>query len=152
MIDVEQITAEWKSDCVIDDLNLDKENTRIPSLHSKYVGMMVDENKELRKMLRDRAVLRRLLRGYYLGELESSDLEKLGRDQFYKKILKNELNEHIDTDKTMIIVNAKVSVLEEKVDILKEIIRSINNRGYQLKNAIDWHRLTMGLICFGLLN
>ena len=84
MIDVEQITAEWKSDCVIDDLNLDKENTRIPSLHSKYVGMMVDENKELRKMLRDRAVLRRLLRGYYLGELESSDLEKLGRDQFYK--------------------------------------------------------------------
>lgn len=144
MIDVEQITAEWKSDCVIDDLNLDKENTRIPSLHSKYVGMMVDENKELRKMLRDRAVLRRLLRGYYLGELESSDLEKLGRDQFYKKILKNELNEHIDTDKTMIIVNAKVSVLEEKVDILKEIIRSINNRGYQLKNAIDWHRLTMG--------
>ena len=144
MIDVEQITAEWKSDCVIDDLNLDKENTRIPSLHSKYVGMMVVENKELRKMLRDRAVLRRLLRGYYLGELESSDLEKLGRDQFYKKILKNELNEHIDTDKTMIIVNAKVSVLEEKVDILKEIIRSINNRGYQLKNAIDWHRLTMG--------
>ena len=144
MIDVEQITAEWKSDCVIDDLNLDKENTRLPSLHSKYVGMMVDENKELRKMLRDRAVLRRLLRGYYLGELESSDLEKLGRDQFYKKILKNELNEHIDTDKTMIIVNAKVSVLEEKVDILKEIIRSINNRGYQLKNAIDWHRLTMG--------
>jgi hypothetical protein len=144
MIDVEQITAEWKSDCVIDDLNLDKENTRIPSLHSKYVGMMVDENKELRKLLRDRAVLRRLLRGYYLGELEESDLERLGRDQFYKKILKNELNEHIDTDKTMIIINAKVSVLEEKVDILKEIIRSVNNRGYQLKNAIDWHRLTMG--------
>ena len=144
MIDVEQITAEWKSDCVIDDLNLDKENTRIPSLHSKYVGMMVDENKELRKFLRDRAILRRLLRSYYLGESEESDLERLGRDQFYKKILKNELNDHIDTDKTMVVLNAKVSAAEEKVDILKEIIRSINNRGYQLKNAIDWHRLTMG--------
>ena len=144
MIEIEQITKEWKSDCIIDDLNLDKENTRIPSLHSKYVGMMVDENKELRKLLRDRAILKRLLRSYYLGEAEESDLEKLGRDQFYKKILKNELNEYLDTDKTMIVVNAKVSVLEEKVDVLKEIIRSINNRGYQLKNAIDWHRLTMG--------
>ena len=144
MVDVEQITEEWKSDCVIDDLNLDKENTRIPSLHSKYVGMMVDENKELRKFLRDRAILRRLLRSYYLGESEESDLEKLGRDQFYKKILKNELNDHIDTDKMMVVLNAKVSAAEEKVDVLKEIIRSINNRGYQLKNAIDWHRLTMG--------
>ena len=144
MIEIEQITKEWKSDCIIDDLNLDKENTRIPSLHSKYVGMMVDENRELRKLLRDRAILKRLLRSYYLGEAEESDLEKLGRDQFYKKILKNELNEYLDTDKTMIVVNAKVSVLEEKVDVLKEIIRSINNRGYQLKNAIDWHRLTMG--------
>jgi len=144
MIEIKQIAEEWKSDCIIDDLNLDKENTRIPSLHSKYVGMMVDENKELRKLVRDRAILRRLLRSYYLGEAEESDLEKLGRDQFYKKILKNELNEYLDTDKTMIVVNAKVSVLEEKVDVLKEIIRSINNRGYQLKNAIDWHRLTMG--------
>jgi uncharacterized protein (UPF0297 family) len=144
MIEIEQITKEWKSDCIIDDLNLDKENTRIPSLHSKYVGMMVDENRELRKLLRDRAILKRLLRSYYLGEAEESDLERLGRDQFYKKILKNELNEYLDTDKTMIVVNAKVSIAEEKVDVLKEIIRSVNNRGYQLKNAIDWHRLTMG--------
>jgi len=50
----------------------------------------------------------------------------------------------MDTDDLMIRVNAKISTQEEKVDVLKEIIRSINSRGYQLKNAIDWHRLTMG--------
>ena len=58
--------------------------------------------------------------------------------------LQKQLNDHIDTDKMMVVLNAKVSAAEEKVDVLKEIIRSINNRGYQLKNAIDWHRLTMG--------
>lgn len=144
MLEIEQITQEWKSDCKIDDLNLDKENTRIPSLHSKYVGMMVDENKVLRKLLRDRSILRRLLRKYYLGEAEEAELEKLNREQFLRKILKNELNEYMETDEDMIKINAMISVLEEKVDVIKEIIRSINNRGYQLKNAIDWHRLTMG--------
>ena len=144
MINIDEIVESWREDSKIDDLNLDKENVRIPSLHSKYVGMMVDENKSLRTLIRDRAILRRLLRSYYLGKADTDDLEKLGRDQFYEKILKNELNEYMDTDELMIRINARISTQEEKSDVLKEIIRSINSRGYQLKNAIDWHRLTMG--------
>ena len=144
MINIDEIVESWREDSKIDDLNLDKENVRIPSLHSKYVGMMVDENKSLRTLIRDRAILRRLLRSYYLGKADTDDLEKLGRDQFYEKILKNELNEYMDTDELMIRINARISTQEEKIDVLKEIIRSINSRGYQLKNAIDWPRLTMG--------
>ena len=144
MINIDEIVESWREDSKIDDLNLDKENVRIPSLHSKYVGMMVDENKSLRTLIRDRAILRRLLRSYYLGKADTDDLEKLGRDQFYEKILKNELNEYMDTAELMIRINARISTQEEKIDVLKEIIRSINSRGYQLKNAIDWHRLTMG--------
>ena len=144
MINIDEIVESWREDSKIDDLNLDKENVRIPSLHSKYVGMMVDENKSLRTLIRDRAILRRLLRSYYLGKADTDDLEKLGRDQFYEKILKNELNEYMDTDELMIRINARISTQEEKIDVLKEIIRLINSRGYQLKNAIDWHRLTMG--------
>ena len=144
MVNIDEIVESWREDSKIDDLNLDKENVRIPSLHSKYVGMMVDENKSLRTLIRDRAILRRLLRSYYLGKADTDDLEKLGRDQFYEKILKNELNEYMDTDELMIRINARISTQEEKIDVLKEIIRSINSRGYQLKNAIDWHRLTMG--------
>ena len=143
-MNIDEIVESWREDSKIDDLNLDKENVRIPSLHSKYVGMMVDENKSLRTLIRDRAILRRLLRSYYLGKADTDDLEKLGRDQFYEKILKNELNEYMDTDELMIRINARISTQEEKIDVLKEIIRSINSRGYQLKNAIDWHRLTMG--------
>jgi len=144
MMNIDEIVQSWREDSKIDDLNLDKENVRIPSLHSKYVGMMVDENKSLRTLYRDRAILRRLLRSYYLGKADTDDLEKLGRDQFLEKILKNELNDYMDTDELMIRVNAKISAQEEKIDVLKEIIRSINSRGYQLKNAIDWHRLTLG--------
>jgi len=144
MMNIDEIVESWREDSKIDDLNLDKENIRIPSIHSKYVGMMVDENKSLRSLIRDRAVLRRLLRAYYLGKADTDSLERLGREQFLEKILKNELNEYMDTDELMIRTNAKISAQEEKIDVLKEIIRSVNSRGYHLKNAIDWHRLTMG--------
>jgi len=144
MISIDEIVQSWKDDCKIDDLNLDRENIRIASLHSKYVGFMVDENKILRTHYRDRAILKRILRSYYLGEAEEKDLEQLGRDQFQKRIMKNELNDYFETDDLLIRINAKISAQEEKIDVLKEIIKSINGRGFQLKNAIDWHRLTMG--------
>jgi hypothetical protein len=143
-MNIEEIVKSWQEDCKIDDLNLDRENIRIPSLHSKYVGMMVDENKSLRTLYRDRAILRRLLRSYYLGEADEKDLEQLGKEQFLKKILKNELNDYLETDDLMIRINAKVATQEEKIEVIKEIVKSINSRGFQLKNAIDWHRLTMG--------
>jgi|DEB0MinimDraft_3_1074331.scaffolds.fasta_scaffold05163_5 hypothetical protein len=144
IMNIEEIVKSWQEDCKIDDLNLDRENIRIPSLHSKYVGMMVDENKSLRTLYRDRAILRRLLRSYYLGEADEKDLEQLGKEQFLKKILKNELNDYLETDDLMIRINAKVATQEEKIEVIKEIVKSINSRGFQLKNAIDWHRLTMG--------
>lgn len=144
MISIDEIVQSWKDDCKIDDLNLDRENIRIASLHSKYVGFMVDENKILRTHYRDRAILKRILRSYYLGEADEKDLEQLGRDQFQKRIMKNELNDYFETDDLLIRINAKISAQEEKIDVLKEIIKSINGRGFQLKNAIDWHRLTMG--------
>jgi len=144
IMNIEEIVKSWQEDCKIDDLNLDREKIRIPSLHSKYVGMMVDENKSLRTLYRDRAILRRLLRSYYLGEADEKDLEQLGKEQFLKKILKNELNDYLETDDLMIRINAKVATQEEKIEVIKEIVKSINSRGFQLKNAIDWHRLTMG--------
>lgn len=132
-MNIDEIVESWREDSKIDDLNLDKENIRIPSIHSKYVGMMVDENKSLRSLIRDRAILRRLLRAYYLGKADTDSLERLGREQFLEKILKNELNEYMDTDELMIRTNAKISAQEEKIDVLKEIIRSVNSRGYHLK-------------------
>jgi hypothetical protein len=33
---------------------------------------------------------------------------------------------------------------QEKVDLLESIIKSIHNRGYQLKTALDFLRFTMG--------
>ena len=87
---------------------------------------------------------RRVLLEYYLGELDQSELEELGRDQFYKKLLKNEVDLYIDSDDMLTDISLKVTLQQEKVDYLESIIKSINNRGFQIKNAIEWNRFITG--------
>jgi hypothetical protein len=68
----------------------------------------------------------------------------LGRQQFYKKLLKNEVDVYIESDNMMIEANLRLGMQDEKVAYLDSIIKNINNRGFQLKTAVDWARFTTG--------
>ena len=46
---LESIQELWTSDCVLDDLQLDVESTRIPELHNKYFKIFSDEKLRLVK-------------------------------------------------------------------------------------------------------
>lgn len=141
---IEDIVSEWDKDCRIDETELGDESTKIPVIHNKYLKIYVGENAQLRRMMAQRNRRKRVLTEYYLGELDRDELEDLGRDQFYKKILKNEVEMYIESDDMWIDINLKVALQQEKVNYLDSIIRSINNRGFQIKNAIDWLRFTNG--------
>jgi N6-adenosine-specific RNA methylase IME4 len=42
----------------------------------------------------------------------------------------------------MLILNSKIGVIEEKISVLENILKALNNRGFQIKSAIEWHKLT----------
>jgi hypothetical protein len=102
------------------------------------------ENAQLKLMYAQRFKLKRKLSEYYLGELDKDDLEEIGRKQFYKKLLKNEIETYIESDDKFIETNLRIALQEEKVHYIESIIRSINNRGFQIKNAVDWIRFKNG--------
>ena len=141
---IEDIVAQWDKDCKIDETELGTEAAKIPNLHNKYLKLFMAERVVLFKMKAEYRKKKRLLLEYYLGELDRDELDQLGRDQFYKKLLKNEVDTYIESDELLIDVTLKVSVQEEKVSYLESIIKSINNRGFQIKSAIDWAKFTMG--------
>ena len=87
---------------------------------------------------------RRKLLEYYLGELDQDELQEIGRQQFFKKLLKNEVDTYIESDDMMIQANLQLGMQEEKVGYLESIIKSINNRGFQIKSAVDWAKFTTG--------
>lgn len=143
-MNIEQIVFEWNKDSKIDETELGTEAIKIPKLHNKYMMFFMGERIVIAKLKSDRSKLRRKLIEYYLGELDKEELEELGRAQFYKKLLKNEVESYIESDDLFISINLKVSMQEEKVNYIEAIIRNLNNRNFQIKSAIDWMKFTQG--------
>jgi len=81
---------------------------------------------------------------YYLGELDDEELKQLGRDQFFKKLMKSEVDAYIEADDLMIETNLRLGMQEEKISYLEAVIKNINNRGFQIKSAVDWAKFTTG--------
>jgi|DEB0MinimDraft_10_1074344.scaffolds.fasta_scaffold142570_2 hypothetical protein len=144
LMKVEDIMEQWDKDCKLDETELGNESTKIPTLHNKYLKIFLAERVRLFQQKAELKKKRRVLLEYYLGELDQSELEELGRDQFYKKLLKNEVDLYIDSDDMLTDISLKVTLQQEKVDYLESIIKSINNRGFQIKNAIEWNRFITG--------
>ena len=67
----------------------------------------------------------------------SSDLAK-------GMILKQEVQWYMDADKDIIDVSLKIGIQQEKIEMLTSIVQTLNNRGYQIKNAIDWLKFING--------
>jgi len=141
---IEDIVSLWDKDCKIDETELAVESANIPLIHNKYLKIFMSERVQLIRMKAKQKQTKKLLTEYYLGELDREELQELGRDQFYKKVLKNEIDTYIDSDDMMIEIILKVALQQEKVDYIEAILKQLNNRGFQIKNAIDWNRFVQG--------
>jgi hypothetical protein len=143
-LNIESIVKEWDKDCKIDETELGRESTKIPVVHNKYIKIFMGERIAMYKLRAESKRVRKTLIEYYMGELDDDELSDLGRDQFFKRLLKNEVDAYIESDELMIETNLKLGLQEEKISYLEAIIRNINNRGFQIKSAIDWAKFTTG--------
>ena len=141
---IEEIRAEWDADSVIDKTEIGDEALKIPKLHAKYMRMLSDERLLLRKLETDLKVLKRDKYEFYtMGPTkEQKDLgwELPARGM----VLKQDINIYMEADKQVVDLSLRVGMQQEKVELLDSVIRSIMNRGYQLKTALDFLKFTMG--------
>ena len=141
---MKEIADMWEKDSEMDDTELAVESIKIPQTHHKYLKILMAERIELIKQYGNRKKVKKLLCEYYLGELDDEELKSINRKQFFKKILKQEMDTYIESDDMMIEANIKTGLQQEKVEYVDSIIKQLNNRGFQIKNAIDWNRFTSG--------
>ena len=57
---------------------------------------------------------------------------------------RSDLEMFIESDKDILELTEKISYQKEKIEYLESIIKTLNTRGFQIKNAIEWKRFTMG--------
>jgi Recombination, repair and ssDNA binding protein UvsY len=140
---LEAIYEEWKKDSEIDKTELGDESIKIPKLHHKYFQVYSSEKLLLKKYEAEMRQLKLAKYEFYtMGPNE--DTPKDWTLPPRGMILKGDIPMYLEGDKEIIEMSLKIGLQQEKVELLESIIKSLSNRGFQIKAAIDWFKFTMG--------
>lgn len=141
---LDEIYDLWNKDSEIDKTELGEESLKIPKLHHKYFQIYSTEKLLLRKFESEMKTLK-LDKYEFYSQGPSKETEQKGWSLPAKGlILKQELPMYLEGDREIINMSLKIGLQQEKVELLESIIKSLTNRGFQIKAAIDWYKFTMG--------
>ena len=142
---LEEIQELWNRDREIDISELATESIRIPQIHDKYLKIYVDEKIKLKKLQLNLAKISKMKSDYYSGRMSQEELDRLEWQPFLVKVLKGEVNSYVESDDDIIKLKETIALMEEKINYIDSVIRMINNRGFQIKSAIDWIKYKDGI-------
>jgi hypothetical protein len=142
---LDEITSLWEQDSKIDKTELADESLKIPQLHHKYYKIYSNEKLILRKLNTEYKQLRlQKFEFYTQGPNEETEdkgwvLPAIGR------ILKVDVAQYIEADNDLIQLSLKIGIQEEKIEFLESIIKTLNNRGYNIHTALEFIKFMNGL-------
>jgi|TARA_B110000977_G_scaffold52076_1_gene70795 hypothetical protein len=136
-MDTNDISAIWASDSPIDETNLLGESKRIPSLHSKYYNLYYREVLRVKKLKAEYKELEMDKRNWYDGSMAEEDLREKGWKPFQRKVIRNDLDKHIQADKDVIKLSLTIDFHTANANYLEDIIKTIHSRNFVVKNMID---------------
>lgn len=143
---IDELMEEWKKDSKIDNTILDVESLKLSVLHSKYIEIYKQQKMREQKLNFDMSKLVKLKWRYYDGKLNGTDeLVQLGWEPMREKYLRTEIGTMIDGDDDILEIKNKLAYTELFVDCCEKIIKEINQRSFNLKNAIEFMKFTQGV-------
>ena len=133
----------WEEDAEIDPDNLHTESLKIPSLHAKYFALYNTIFLLRKKAEQQRKNIRHERYQYFSGK---ADPEVYTENPFPKKIRdKDTMNKYLDADEKLSSSSLKIDYYDTMLVYLESILKVIQNRTYQIKNAIEFMRFNSGL-------
>lgn len=140
----EDVIASWEKDSVIDRTELADESLKIPKLHHKYYSIYVTEKVVLRKLESEFKKLKLDKYEFYTQGPTEETRDKGWRMPARGMILKADIPMYMEGDQDIIDLSLRIGMQQEKVEFIESIIKSLQTRGYIIKNAIDFTKFTMG--------
>ena len=145
-MNLEELKNSITKDSQIDSTELGNESLKIPQIHSKYLNMLTELRLLLSKLQHDFAILRLRKWKIYTGKASQEELESWGEEPFDLDILKTDVDKFMDADKSLIDLKLKISLNETKIKMIEEFLKSVNNRNFTIKSAIDWQKMMNGIV------
>jgi hypothetical protein len=140
---IEEIRDLMEQDSRIDETALDVESLKIPYLHSKWYKIFIDEVRVLKGIEQEYHRLMKEKTEYYLGKADDKVYEEKPLDQ---KILKQDLDIYLRADEDLMRLEGKRSLQQIKVDMIEEFIKSINQRSFVIRNALEFMKFKNGIL------
>ena len=142
-MDLEQLQDLADKKLKINDIELDIESLKTPALHNEFLKHLTKYKLLLSKAQTEYNTMKRDKWEYYTGK---ADAAVYALKPFDLKILRTDIDKYLDSDEDLQKQKQKVDYLDTTVDFLDRTIRQIGNRGFAIKNAIDWRRFTSGAV------
>jgi hypothetical protein len=128
---------------IIDHEHMDQESYKNQIIKPKWLEyktsfelLKAQANIDRHKLYRDKWE-------YYGGK---SDVKIYVAKPFDLKVLKTDLAIYINSDDEMMELNAKLSYYEIIIKYIDGIIKSIDNRSWDIKHAQDWKKFEAGMM------
>lgn len=141
---LEAIFELWAEDSQIDRADLGHESLKISNLHHKYYKIFANERLVLRALEADLKSLK-FEKYEFLTQGPTRQTKERGWElPPVGRVLKSDVAAYLEADKDIIALSLKIGLANEKVDLLESIIRSLQNRGFQIKTALDFVKFQNG--------
>lgn len=141
---LESIFEMWDADSRVDRQRLDEEALNISLLHAKYHRIFTNERLTLRKYEAELKELKLQKFEFYTQGPTKETVEKGWQLPPIGKVLKADASTYVDADKDIINLSLKIGIQHEKIGLLESIIKTLQNRGYNIRAAIDYIKFTSG--------
>ena len=141
-MNLDELKLEVYNDLKVDDEHLDTESLKNQEIKAKYLDIKSKYELLLFKAKGDYKRIYRDKWEYYGGK---ADAKVYVSKPFDIKVLKTDLSVYITSDEDIINAENKIGYLETVVDYVKGVIKSVDNRGWDIKNAIEWKKFEAGV-------
>tara|TARA_B000000532_G_C18670471_1_gene320819 strand:- start:106 stop:537 length:432 start_codon:yes stop_codon:yes gene_type:complete len=141
-MNLDELKLQVEKDLKVDDEHLDTESLKNQEIKAKYLDVKSKYELLLFKAKGDYKRIYREKWEYYGGK---ADAKVYVSKPFDIKVLKTDLSVYITSDEDIINAENKIGYLETVVDYTKGVIKSVDNRGWDIKNAIEWKKFEAGV-------
>jgi hypothetical protein len=141
---LEELKQESYKDLPVKNVeNIDQESFYNQEIKAKWLDYKSRFELLLARSKGDYQVLYREKWEYYGGK---SEAKIYASKPFDLKVLKTDLQIYISSDSDVIELSNKIAYLETTIKFIDGVIKSIDNRGWDIKHAISWKQFEAGMM------
>jgi hypothetical protein len=141
---LDEILELWGDDVSIDRSELGNAALALAKLHHKYYSILSHERLLMRKLESEMKELKLAKFEFFSDGPTQEQIDKGWKLPAKGRILRSDISNYVDADSDIIALTLKLAYQNEKLEVLTDIIKTVSNRGFHIKSAIDWERFKVG--------